>query len=101
MPVLLLICIVVAVVASILLVPIVRFLAHKLGIVDTPDHGRKLHQRSIALGGGVAVFAAAIIGVAVTTHFDQHAGHTTAADRTQMVPVIRGSIVDADHRLDR
>ena len=76
MPVLLLICVAVAIAASIVLVPIVRWLARQLGIVDQPDHERKFHQQSIALGGGVAVFAAALVSVLATVYYDQHAGQS-------------------------
>lgn len=53
----------VAFVASVLLTPFVRELARRLGIVDHPDKHRKLHERSIPLGGGVAVAGA--VGLAV------------------------------------
>ncbi len=76
MPVLLLFSIAFAFVASIALVPVVRWLAHKLAIVDNPDHERKLHRQSIALGGGVAVFAASISSIAATAYFDLHGGES-------------------------
>ncbi len=46
--------------SSLLLVPLVRPLAHLLGIVDHPDSERKLHAKPVALGGGLAVFLALV-----------------------------------------
>ena len=36
---------------------VMRWLSHKIGLVDHPDPTRKLHRGNIALGGGLAVFA--------------------------------------------
>lgn len=41
---------------SLVCVPVVRWLACRVGLVDSPDPTRKLHRGEIALGGGVAVF---------------------------------------------
>ncbi|TWU15922.1 MraY family glycosyltransferase [Allorhodopirellula heiligendammensis] len=49
--------------AAVLLVPIVRFIAVRIGLVDRPDAERKLHGQPIALAGGVAVFASLLIGI--------------------------------------
>ena len=43
---------------SLILVPIVRALAHQIGMEDRPDKNRKLHRKPIALGGGIAVLLA-------------------------------------------
>ncbi len=48
---------------SYLLTPAVRALAYKLGAVDLPKDGRRMHDRSIPLIGGLAVF----ISFSVTT----------------------------------
>jgi UDP-GlcNAc:undecaprenyl-phosphate/decaprenyl-phosphate GlcNAc-1-phosphate transferase len=45
---------------SLLLTPLVRFLALRLGVVDHPDYNRKIHTVPIARMGGVAIIAAAI-----------------------------------------
>src|SRR6056297_1258746 len=42
---------------SLVIVPAVRWLACRIGLVDSPDPTRKLHRGQIALGGGIAVFA--------------------------------------------
>lgn len=52
-----------AAIAAVLLVPIVRSLAIRTGLVDRPDAERKLHARPIALAGGVAVFFSLLIGI--------------------------------------
>jgi UDP-GlcNAc:undecaprenyl-phosphate GlcNAc-1-phosphate transferase len=50
--------------ASCALTFVVRRVALKIGLVDRPDNFRKLHQRPIPLGGGIAVFVASA-GVAI------------------------------------
>ncbi len=54
-----------ALASALLLVPVVRAIARRLGVVDQPDAQRKLQQRPVALGGGLAVFLAAISGVSL------------------------------------
>ncbi len=65
------ICILIAFLAALLLVPTGRSLAHLLGIVDHPDSDRKLHTAPIALGGGIAVFAAFAIAFFATILIDR------------------------------
>lgn len=48
---------------SLFLVPIVRYVAKRLNIVDKPDAHRKMHGRAIALGGGLAVLASVLLTV--------------------------------------
>jgi UDP-GlcNAc:undecaprenyl-phosphate GlcNAc-1-phosphate transferase len=55
-----------ALVLSAVLTPAVRRLALKYGIVDRPGEGRKIHTKPIAYLGGLAIFAAFLIAVAVT-----------------------------------
>lgn len=45
---------------SLLLTPLVRNMAWRLGIVDQPDQHRKIHNSPIPRLGGVAIFAAVI-----------------------------------------
>lgn len=56
-----------AFVAAVALVPLVRLLAVRFGLVDKPDAERKLHSRPIALAGGVAVFASMWVGLTLTS----------------------------------
>lgn len=43
--------------------PVVRWLAPSLGLVDSPDPNRKLHQGATPVGGGLAVFFATVAAV--------------------------------------
>ena len=63
-----------SIVAATVLVPIVRLMARRIGMVDKPDEDRKLHREPIALCGGVAVFASLIVGIVATIMFDRHVG---------------------------
>ena len=53
----------VAFVASLLLTMAVRAVARRYNIVDRPDGKRKLHGRPVPLWGGVAVYAATVLGL--------------------------------------
>ena len=55
---------IVAFLASLVLTPAVRWCARRFHLVDRPDGHRKIHDAPIPLGGGVAVFVAALIAVA-------------------------------------
>lgn len=56
-----------ALLASLFLVPIVRALAIAVNLVDKPDTHRKIHERTISLGGGVAVLLAVLIAMSAAT----------------------------------
>jgi UDP-GlcNAc:undecaprenyl-phosphate/decaprenyl-phosphate GlcNAc-1-phosphate transferase len=45
---------------SLLLVPVVRRACERFGLTDRPDSRRKLHQQSVALGGGIVAYLATI-----------------------------------------
>ena len=53
-----------ALVLSVVLTPLVRGLAHRLGIIDTPD-ARRVHQHPTPRGGGIAVAAAVVATLAL------------------------------------
>ena len=53
-----------ACIAGSVLTPLMRLIARKSGLIDYPDGRRKLHLQPIALGGGLAVFAATLVGIA-------------------------------------
>lgn len=61
--------------SSLILVPTVRWLARRLGIVDRPDAERKVHERPVALGGGVAVFLAVTITFSASLILDRWLGY--------------------------
>ncbi|WP_182865741.1 MraY family glycosyltransferase [Rhodopirellula sp. JC639] len=63
-----------SVLAAMVLVPVVRFLARRVGLVDAPDEERKLHREPIALCGGVAVFASLLVGFVCTILYDRSYG---------------------------
>ncbi len=56
----------VAFAASLALTAVVRTAARRWGIVDLPDGRRKLHKRPVPLWGGVAVYAATVLGLLAT-----------------------------------
>lgn len=53
----------VALFAALLITPLVRRWATWVDMVDRPDGHRKLHGRTVPLGGGLAVLIAAVVGV--------------------------------------
>lgn len=65
------ISILLSLVLSLMLVPTVRFLARRIGMVDRPDRQRKLQSEAIALGGGVAVFVSLAMTFAATLILDR------------------------------
>jgi len=52
-----------AFVAAVILTPLVRLAALRLGAVDDPTGGRKIHTRPMPLMGGVAVFGAIALAI--------------------------------------
>ena len=63
--------------ASLLMVPLVRWFAHRVGMEDCPDSERKLHRKPIALGGGIAVLFSLVFAFVVTVIFDRKDGEMT------------------------
>lgn len=66
------VAIVVAFVASILLTPLVRKLAFRIGAVDKPNY-RKVHTAIMPRIGGLAIFGAFLIGYVILRPGDIHA----------------------------
>ena len=58
--------------ASLLVTPLVRMLSRRFGFVDKPDGRRKTHATAVALGGGAAVFAAALMAIAAAFVFGEY-----------------------------
>ena len=52
------------------LTPIVTRLAWRIGAVDVPLDGRRMHRRSIPRDGGVAIFLSFLVGLAVFNKWD-------------------------------
>jgi UDP-GlcNAc:undecaprenyl-phosphate GlcNAc-1-phosphate transferase len=65
------ICILLSLACSLVLVPIVRKIACSVGAIDRPDQQRKLQTNPVALGGGVAIFAAMVIAFVSTILIDR------------------------------
>ena len=61
---------VVAFVASILLTPLVKRLAYRIGAVDKPNY-RKVHDHVMPRLGGLAIFLAFLIGIVVAQPMDK------------------------------
>ena len=61
---------VVAFVASILLTPLVKRLAFRIGAVDKPNY-RKVHDHVMPRLGGLAIFLAFLIGIVVAQPMDK------------------------------
>ncbi|MCS7465462.1 undecaprenyl/decaprenyl-phosphate alpha-N-acetylglucosaminyl 1-phosphate transferase [Stieleria sp. ICT_E10.1] len=63
-----------SILAATVLVPVVRLMARRVGMVDAPDDERKLHREPIALCGGVAVFGSLLVGFVSTILYDRSFG---------------------------
>jgi UDP-GlcNAc:undecaprenyl-phosphate GlcNAc-1-phosphate transferase len=53
------------------LTPIVARLAWRIGAVDVPLDGRRMHRRSIPRDGGVAIFLSFLIGLVLLGEWDR------------------------------
>ena len=60
---------------ALVLTPLCRNLALRWGFVDRPDHNRKLHARPIPRIGGVPLFIAYLVSVALLHFSPFHAGN--------------------------
>lgn len=56
---------VVSCLSALLITPLVRSFALRLGLVDAPDGFRKLHARQVPLGGGLAIMLACALTVII------------------------------------
>lgn len=74
-----------AFIAMLVLVPVVRAFAIRVGLVDNPDAERKLHDRPIALAGGLAVFIATgiafLVGIAYESGWAEFGKMTELSSR--------------------
>ncbi len=53
----------IACVTSLILTAVIRWIAPRIGFTDLPDGHRKLHERPMALGGGISIFLSTFIVV--------------------------------------
>jgi|HigsolmetaAR201D_1030396.scaffolds.fasta_scaffold11899_2 UDP-N-acetylmuramyl pentapeptide phosphotransferase/UDP-N-acetylglucosamine-1-phosphate transferase len=66
-------------VAALVLTPLVRDLFARLGVVDHPDHSRKLHSHPVPRVGGVAIVSAVLVSYAVLLLSSLNAGDLVAS----------------------
>ena len=58
--------------ATLILTPLMRGLAHRHGVVDDPDGKRKIHAQPIAYLGGISIFLGWLAGVSVAVFLRPH-----------------------------
>ncbi len=61
-----LVAFVAALIFTLAVVPIAKKWARRLGLVDKPDENRKLHDQAIPLVGGLVIFVAVLVSLALT-----------------------------------
>ena len=52
------------------LTPVVTRFAWRIGAIDVPLDGRRMHRRSIPRDGGVAIFSSFLIGLLILNEWD-------------------------------
>jgi len=62
----------VAFLATLILTPIMRRMAHRHGVVDDPDNKRKIHSQPIAYLGGVSIFLGWLAGITISVFLSPH-----------------------------
>jgi UDP-GlcNAc:undecaprenyl-phosphate/decaprenyl-phosphate GlcNAc-1-phosphate transferase len=79
--------------ASLLVTPVVRSVAIRLGIIDSPDNHRKLHTRVVARAGGTAILVSTllVLGIAAQYHFDWN--RVTALQMLPFISLLVGMVI--------
>jgi UDP-GlcNAc:undecaprenyl-phosphate/decaprenyl-phosphate GlcNAc-1-phosphate transferase len=72
--------------ATLMLTPLMRKLAHRHGIVDDPDGRRKVHTQPIAYLGGVSIFLGWLAGVSVSVFLKPHNADVIVLQTIQVPP---------------
>jgi UDP-GlcNAc:undecaprenyl-phosphate GlcNAc-1-phosphate transferase len=72
--------------ATLILTPIMRMLAHRHGIVDDPDGRRKVHTQPIAYLGGVSIFLGWLAGVSISVFLRPHNTEHILLAKVQIPP---------------
>lgn len=75
------------------LTPSVRRLALRLGVVDKPDGHRKLHGRTVPLGGGVAVFLSMIFAIGAGMLFETPWSQALRGDPSFLIAIGGSSLL--------
>ena len=82
-----------AALASVLLTPLVRGLAFRLGLFDEPDGRRKMHTERVALGGGLVVLLAVLVALTVTLLVPNPLRHLLYAQGVQLPGLLLASVL--------
>lgn len=80
-------------VTSLILVPLFRQLALRIGLVDNPDGRRKLHRGRVAVSGGIPVYLTALIGVAAVLIIPSSSGQALAEHPEFLLGLLGGTAV--------
>lgn len=64
---------------SLVLTPLIALLMRRLGVVDRPTQKRKIHKKSIPLGGGIAIFLSFFILIFWALFIGKDIGHDITA----------------------
>ena len=81
----------VALILSLILTPLVRWLGIKFGAMDEPSE-RKVHLKPIPRTGGMAVFVVFVLTLVITSLFNTNVSNLLALDR-QMVFFMAGAVI--------
>ena len=79
-------------VAAILLTPLVKKLAFKLGATDKPNH-RKVHQKIMPRLGGLAIYGSFLIGVLLLQPGENYGLASLLSSSQVHLPILLGSFV--------
>jgi UDP-GlcNAc:undecaprenyl-phosphate GlcNAc-1-phosphate transferase len=89
----LIVVLIIALVVSLALTPVMSVLARRYHLVDRPSADRKLHQTVVPLGGGVAVFIAALVAVTVAALLPGSAGAALQSSVADLVSLALASAI--------
>jgi len=70
--------------ATLILTPMMRMLAHRHGVVDDPDNRRKIHSQPIAYLGGVSIFLGWLAGISISVFLSPHNAQDIALSAVQI-----------------
>src|SRR5437867_3189431 len=76
-----------------LLTRLARGVAARVGLVDSPDLQRKTQSRPVPIAGGIAVLAAAILALTVTSFFVSDVSAGLAAQPGQTFGMLAAAIL--------
>jgi UDP-GlcNAc:undecaprenyl-phosphate GlcNAc-1-phosphate transferase len=80
-------------VCSLVLTGLARGAARRVGLVDAPDGRRKIHARVVPVAGGLAVFASAVLVLAVASAIPGPVADTARSNAEELVGLLLGAAV--------